>query len=116
MSAEKKMADFEDRLREALGRKEPPAGFADRVMGRIREEARAKAPVPIESRRPSWRRRWIPAAIAATLLLSMGGWRYREYREGQRAKEQLLLALEITNDKLSFASKKVDELSQRTIQ
>ena len=32
------MTDFEDELRDALRRKEPPAGFANRVVRRTRDE------------------------------------------------------------------------------
>ena len=56
---------------------------------------------------------WI-AAIAACLLLSVGGFEYRQY-EGRKAKKELLLALDIAGSKLNMAQKKVSDLSQRTI-
>ncbi len=117
MDSGKQMPEFEDELRRSLERVEAPEGFADRVMARIREEG-ARAPggrvIPIGGRKPS-PKRWA-AAVAAGVLLSAGGWRYHEYQRGVKAKEQLLMALEITSSKLGFINSKVDELSQRTIQ
>jgi hypothetical protein len=43
-----------------------------------------------------------------------GGLEYRQYR-GQKAKQQLLLALEIAGGKLNIAQRKVSDLSRRTI-
>jgi len=96
------MREFEDELRSALRRQEPPAGFANRVLARTRPKG---AP-----RRTSW----VTAAIAAGLLLSLGGFEYRQY-EGRKAKRELLLALEIAGSKLSIAQEKISHLSQRTI-
>ena len=94
------MREFEDELRSALRRQEPPAGFADRVVARTRPKGT--------------HRNWVAAAIAAGLLLSMGGFEYRQY-EGRKAKRELLLALEIASSKLSIAQAKISHLSQRTI-
>ena len=95
------MSDFENDLRAALQRVEPPDGFSRRVVSR--------APVKIEPRRTR-----IVAAVAACLLLSMGGLGYRQY-QGRKAKDQLLLALEITSSKLNLAGKKISDFSRRTI-
>jgi hypothetical protein len=96
------MREFEDELRSALRRQEPPGGFADRVLARTR------------SKGARHRRRWVAAAIAAGLLLSLGGFEYRQY-EGRKAKQELLLALEIAGSKLNIAQEKISRLSQRTI-
>jgi hypothetical protein len=96
------MREFEDELRSAFGRQEPPAGFADRVLARTRPKGAAR------------HTSWVAAAIAAGLLLSLGGFEYRQY-EGRKAKRELLLALEIAGSKLSIAQEKISHLSQRTI-
>jgi hypothetical protein len=96
------MREFEDELRSALRRKDPPAGFADQVLARTRPKGAARY------------RGWVAAAIAAGLLLSLGGFEYRQY-EGRKAKRELLLALEIAGSKLSIAQEKISHLSQRTI-
>jgi len=98
---------LEDRLRQTLGRKEPPPGFADRVMARL--------PVTMPARRRSpgaWR--WL-VAMAACLLMVAGIGRYREERRGVEAREQLMLALEITGKKLAVVQHKVDELNRRSV-
>jgi hypothetical protein len=96
------MREFEDELRSALRRQYPPAGFAHRVLARARPKGATR------------HRSWVAAAIAAGLLLSLGGFEYRQY-EGRKAKRELLLALEIAGSKLSIAQEKVSHLSQRTI-
>ncbi|MBI1790466.1 MAG: hypothetical protein HYR60_23275 [Acidobacteria bacterium] len=95
------MSHFEDQLRSALRRKQPPAGFEDRVMSRV------------GPRRSLTGWRWATAAIAASLMLSVGGYGYRQY-QGYRAKQQLMLALEITGSKLALAERRIDQLSQRS--
>ena len=96
------MREFEDELRSALRRQDPPAGFAHQVLARTRPAGAAR------------HRSWVAAAIAAGLLLSLGGFEYRQY-EGRKAKRELLLALEIAGSKLSIAQEKISRLSQRTI-
>jgi hypothetical protein len=96
------MREFEDELRSALRREEPAADFAARVLARTK------------SKRAPRRTGWVAAAIAACVLLSVGGFEYRQY-EGRKAKRELLLALEIAGSKLNIAQKKISTLSQRTI-
>ena len=93
------MNQFEDDLRAALRREEPPPDFAARVIARTR-------PAP---RRSAW-----VAAIAACLLAGLGSFEYQQY-EGRKAKRELLLALHITGIKLNIAQQKVIELNRRTI-
>jgi hypothetical protein len=54
------------------------------------------------------------AAIAAALLLAAGGLEYRHY-EGERAKDQVLLAVRIAGSKLNKAQKKVQMLTHRSV-
>ena len=95
------MNEFEHDLRSALRREQPPAGFTDRVLARTGVKT---AP----------RTGWMAAAIAACLLLSIGGFEYRQY-QGRRAKNELLLALEIAGSKLNLAGQKISDLSRRTM-
>ena len=94
------MNQFEDDLRAALRREEPPPGFAAGVMAKTRPAQRA--------------RRWISVAVAAGLLLGFGRFEYRQY-EGRKAKRELLLALDIAGGKLNVARQKVLELNRKTI-
>ena len=107
------MSDFERELQHALRRREPPRDLTPTVMARI------KAP---PKREPLFRRWFVGfywrqalAAAAVALVLAAGIDRYREYRRGQEAKQQLLLALQITSQKLAVVQAKVDKLNRRSI-
>ena len=96
------MSDFESDLRAALRREQPPDGFARRVA--------ARASMKTEPRRAGW----MAGAIAACLLLSTGVFEYRQY-QGRKAKQELLLALEITGSKLNLAERQISDWSRRTL-
>ena len=88
------MSPFDNDLREALSRKEPRPGFADRVLARARES---------ESRR-RFSMMWRWAAAAAVLVLITAGLALYQERlrrlEGEKVKEQVMLALRVTGSKL----------------
>jgi hypothetical protein len=90
--------DLELQLRAALARKEPAPGFAQRTIARAQP-----------ARRPAGM--WLSLALAATLLLSFGVHRVREHRRGEAAKQQLMLALKITSEKLAVVEKALDRRS-----
>jgi hypothetical protein len=73
---------LEQELAQALTRKEPDAGFDARVRARI-------------YRRPRW------LAIAATLLVMIGGGEAWRQHQGQVAKEQVMMAMRIAGGKLN---------------
>lgn len=99
---------LETELKDALRRVPAPEGFANRVLERVRNEERRSA------RSPWWR------AIAAAVLLAaiLGGWgahemiERRQEREGQRAREQVLLALRITGEKVAHAQRGVRHITR----
>jgi len=110
---------LEERLREALRREEAPAGFAERVL------AKARA---LELSEPWWRRwmRVLPVgamryatAVVLILVVVLGtlGYRRREQekREGEFARQQLLLALRIASKKLQYAQAKVSRTGEQNI-
>lgn len=100
--------NIETELRSALRRTEPPAGFTERVLAAIEHEGATARP-----RQRAWR----PLAAALLLAAFLGGGaavRYVEQqREGERAKQQVLLALHITSGKLRDARNHVHEISTR---
>lgn len=120
------MKSLEDELRRALRRREPPPGFTERVLARVRQEADARNPLstapPVQPARRARRNGWAwfgPrlqlgfAAVAGALLLtvSLSLWhRYREEqqrKEGEAARAQVMQALRITSAKLNRVRAKV---------
>ena len=106
------MSQFERDLREALRRKEPPPGFAGRVIARAREIDERKA-------RWSWKWswRWSAAAAMVVMLLVVGAL-YREHRrqEAERSKDQLLLALRVTGAKVRLVQERLSQIQMKTIE
>jgi hypothetical protein len=124
------MTDFDRQLSEALKRREPPRDLTASVMARIERTGRrgilpgsgnpavASVVRSVTGERRTALRRWIPAwaAIAAILLLSIGVYRrWEEVQKGREAKRQVMLALEVTTQKLAVAQKRVNELNHRRI-
>lgn len=128
------MNRFDEELKLALRRQEPSADFADRVMARIAE-------LSVESKqeksreKASWLQRlteffqppqmkWAMAGAMAVALIvaSVGVHRYRENErqrmlieiaEGEKAKEQVMMAMRIASAKLNIAQRKVNETTER---
>jgi hypothetical protein len=108
------MSQFEENLKRALQRVDPPAGFAERVLARAAEADREK-PKSV----PLWARffgmgglRWA-AACAVCVVLAASGALYEhdvQRRRGEAAKEQLMLALRITGSKLQIAQQSLQQL------
>lgn len=100
--------NLENDLKNALRRVPAPEGFANRVLERVRNAERQP------SRSHWWR------AIAATFLLAaiLGGWgahemvERRQERAGQQAREQVLLALRITGEKVAHVQRGVRHITR----
>jgi hypothetical protein len=90
---------LERELKDALARKDPPADFASRVVGR------AERPVVVY-RWPRWL-----AAAAAVIVLAGAGLGYRRYR-GEMAKEQVMRAFQIASVKVNRIQTQVREAGQ----
>jgi hypothetical protein len=101
------MTDFERDLQRTLKRREPPRDLRPAVMARI--ETSTKRTWSFGGF--YWRQAL--AAAAVLVVLAAGIDRYREYRRGQEAEQQLLLALQITGRKLALVQAKVDKLNRR---
>jgi hypothetical protein len=99
------MTDFDRQLSEALKRREPLRDLTASVMARIEPQ-----------RRTTWSARfWVPIGIAAMLTVSIGVYRWEEVQKGREAKRQVMVALELTTQKLAIAQKRVNELNHRRI-
>ncbi len=120
------MNRFDEELKLALRREEPSPDFTDRVMARVAELQKQEKP----GEEAGWLRRlaeffqppqmkWAMAGAMAILLVIAGfGVHHRreserkrlaEIAEGERAKEQVMLAMRIVSAKLNVAQKKVNE-------
>jgi hypothetical protein len=107
------MNQFENELRRALQRVEPPQGFAERVLARTQTDHSELAPSRwwagfLGTRGLRW-----AAACALSVVLATSGFLYQramERRRGEAAKEQLMLALRITSSKLQVAEQGLRDL------
>ena len=116
------MNHFDDELKRALRREEPSPDFTDRLMRRLAELQKREKP----TEKAEWLRRlteffrptqmkWAMAGAMAVLMVIAGfGVHYRrenerrrlaEIAEGERAKEQVMLAMRIASAKLNVAQK-----------
>jgi len=98
---------MEKELRNALRRKEPPADFAQRVMKEINRGPRTEA---------RGQRHWRAVAAAFTLTVLLGGWTAHtiaERRAGERAKDEVLLALRIAGSKVRYAQSQVHDIGRK---
>ena len=112
------MSRVDDALREALRREEPPDGFAGRVMARIQEEGQAAKSEGLSHwnwlaafRRPQLR--WATALAALVLAVGVAEYRNEMERraEGERAKDQVMLALRIAGGKLRLTQRMVRRIN-----
>jgi type VI protein secretion system component VasF len=78
---------LDDELKRAFEREQPPPDFAARTIARARRRPGLAFP------------RWAVAAAAA-LVIAGAGYGYR-WRQGEAAKDQVLLAFRITAGKVS---------------
>jgi hypothetical protein len=103
------MTPFDRELKSALARREPPAGFTDRVMARVPQRSKRR-----------WSHSWM-AAAAAGLIALIGGGAYEFQRtnqvrvEGERAKAELVFALEVASQKLQHTKAKVLKNSEERL-
>ncbi len=124
--------ELEKALRAALQRAEPSPDFTARVMARLGEQPEAERVERPSERMHWWQRlvgqltgwfqlpqlQWVTAGALACLMLAgvFGVNRYRERQreiaEGERAKEQVMLALQIASTKLNAAQRKVRQASE----
>ena len=90
---------LEEELKRALVRKDPPPGFAVRVR---RSAGDLVAGVSF--------RRWL--ALAASLVLLLGGGVSYRWYQGVQAKKQVMLAVRLTAGKLNHVQSHIREVSQ----
>jgi hypothetical protein len=106
-----------DELRDALRRVDPPEGFAERVLRNAAAAPVSPGPAPLVE--TNWRRMLATRlAIAATLVIAIGAgaWYSAEEerrREGEEAKRQVLVSLNIAGSKLREVQMRVNHEQER---
>jgi hypothetical protein len=104
---------LEQDLRAALRRKEPAAGFDDRVLSKMSSGAAPQIP---NRTRP--RTRTLSWAVAASVIFASGSTYYmhnqRRARDehAARAARDVVLALQIASETISAAQAKVEEMTR----
>jgi len=106
---------IEEELKKAMARREPPAGFTQRVMAR----AVTNRPVGRGAGWMAWLERsraWRLAGAAAGISLALsGGFFYQQHERAERglaAKRQLLVAVRIAGTKLQKAHRQVLQVEE----
>jgi hypothetical protein len=104
---------LEQELKKALQRVQPPAGFAERVLARAaKEKTQGARPRPWLQRFGTAGWRWAAVgALCAALAISGLVYHQERQKQGEQAKEQVMLALRITSSKLQAATASVQNLS-----
>lgn len=111
---------LDDELRTLLQRKEPPEGFAERVLARV-EVAPSRLNVIPRRRRTLFYKSWVGwvAAAAACLILAFGFvWHQREQRtraEAELASQQAAMALRIASSQFNIALQQAAQVTQQAL-
>lgn len=103
--------NLEDDLRRTLRRESPAPGFAIRVLQRIELDEASRSSGTAWRSRPAWRN----VAASLTLAVVLGSWgalavHERRQAEGERAREQVLLALRIAGEKVRYVQHEVRDI------
>ncbi|HET9176953.1 MAG TPA: hypothetical protein VFQ24_01180 [Terriglobia bacterium] len=115
------MKPLDDELRGLLRRKEPPAGFAERVMSRLETEPRR---LTLVQRRFALFRgpvlRWAVAAVVVCVAVMAGILRYQHQQQkraqAERASRQAILALRITNEQIDAALVRAQHVTAQALE
>lgn len=104
--------DIERELKTVLRRQRPDAGFTERVMAAVREADHRRQTSSISTQ--PWRA-WRAVAAAVLLTAFLGGWAAHEAAqrraEGEQARQEVLIALRITGEKLRSAQDHVRRIN-----
>ena len=106
--------NLERQLRRALERKDPAAGFDNRVMSRVATAAGAQ---PVTRAR---RNSVVFLPVAASLILAFGAAYYVQQQRSadvasahtEQAAHDVVLALQIASEKIAAAQAKVEEITR----
>lgn len=112
----------EDDLKAALQREDPGLDFTDRVMAEIGRDRQRILARPTRSKFAWWPFTFAPALAGALaiIVLMAGAWLgYQRYQRNQelgraeKARQEAILALQITNAKLNHIFRRVNQQEQQ---
>lgn len=100
--------EFEQELKAELGRVAAPDGFADRVMGRVRKNERARLRIVPQRMLHVWQ------AVAAVVLIAVlfgaaEATHWRQERQAEIVQRQFDIAMQITGKTLDGVSERVSQ-------
>jgi hypothetical protein len=115
------MRPLDEQLRSLLQRKEPPEGFAERVMARL--EATPER-LTIGQRLTAFFRpqilRWAAAAAVVCVVAVASIVRYEHQQrmrlQAERASQEAVVALRITNEQIDAALERAQHLTVRALE
>jgi len=116
------MSPFDDDLKKALKRVEPPEGFTEHVIARANVEARHRQTIAGRLRALFVPKqvRWAAAMAVVFLVIVAGALRYRaiqkERRQGEIASAQARQALQIASTKLNAIFRDAERSSRRNLE
>ncbi|TAM82177.1 MAG: hypothetical protein EPN47_09520 [Acidobacteria bacterium] len=114
------MKPLDDELRELLRRKEPQAGFAERVMSRLETEPPQSTLVQHRSTFFRWPVvRWAVASAVVCIAVFAGIIRQQHQQQmraqAERATRQAILALRITNQQIDAALERAQRVTVQAL-
>lgn len=109
---------LDDELRTLFRRKQPPEGFAERVLARM-ETANAKPRQRrVDPLRQSWVR-WVAVVATACLLLAIGLVQHQRHQrlraEADWASQQATMALRIASTQLNMALEQAQQVTEQAL-
>jgi hypothetical protein len=109
------MTPFEEELKKALSRREPAGDFTARVLAKLNASQAAHERMPfLKWPAISWR--FVP--LLALLVALVSGLAYRQHArtvKGERAKQQLMVAMHIAGSQLRQAQLRVKQVESSEV-
>jgi hypothetical protein len=115
------MKPLDDQLRELFRRKEPPEGFAERVLARIEKEPQRQTAAQ-RTKALFWQPmlRWVAVAAVVSVVAVVGITRYQHQQrlqaQAEQASQQAMVALRITNDQIDAALERAQNVTVRALE
>ena len=115
------MKPLDDQLQELFRRKEPPEGFAERLMARIEQEPQRQTAAE-RTKALFWRPmlRWVAVAAVVSVVAVAGISRYEQQKrmqaQAEQASRQAMVALRITHEEIDAALERAQHVTVRALE